>query len=533
MKNERKSYILLFLILVLAFSIRIYRAGDPIGGYHGFNEGNYILIAMNYENGSFLNPTPDGSYIFLETPPFYSYLLYISFKIFGSSIFIARLVSILSSLLSIIGVYLLGNLLFSKKEGLIAAFILSVIPMHVEVGRNIQTDSTYVALLLLALYFYIRSEMDNEKRNKILFGIFFGLSLFTKSFAIFSMLTIFIWETFINKKGIKWIFNKNLILSLIIIVFIISPFYLYQVIKNLSYFISDTTGGALITTKFPDADMLLYLATDAFWAFSPLIAIVLVISVLYSIYLMISPNTKEIYKNGIYLLFIQLGVYLLFYLFVHKHSYYMLMFSPLLAIIGGKFIALIKNRSLLILSLLFIGISGIIFSLTMLCGNKYGYNEFDEFGKYFQSIKGNNTVLITSNNLSSNYIREIQFYSAQTPLYNFDKVKKFENGLLNLPYEKDIYIIQDVNRLEQPAKDKILFNKKDYCLIVFGYCLYQKNSSTHFFINGNYYFLKKGKILDFGIEEISSYPFLGIVKLPKDNNIFQVGTNILVKPKIR
>ena len=85
-------------ILLLAAGLRCAWLDSAVGGFHSFNEAHYTLVAQNFFHGSPLFPTPDGRYLFLETPPLYSYLLHAVFRVTGVSILAGRLVSIASSL---------------------------------------------------------------------------------------------------------------------------------------------------------------------------------------------------------------------------------------------------------------------------------------------------------------------------------------------------------------------------------------------------------------------------------------------------
>src|ERR1700687_3122095 len=168
----------LVAILMLASGLRVWHIDSPVGGFHAFNEGNYLLIARNFLHSSLLFPTPDGTYLFLETPPFYAYSLAGLFVLTGVSVLAARLFSVAASVGLVLSTFLLGRRLFGERAGLLAALIVAVTPVAVLTGRNIQTDSLLLFLLVSSLFFYLRAE-SGSTRDWLCFSLLIGLAIFT------------------------------------------------------------------------------------------------------------------------------------------------------------------------------------------------------------------------------------------------------------------------------------------------------------------------------------------------------------------
>src|SRR5262245_2777803 len=145
--RRRASWAGLAAILLLAAALRCVWLDSSLGGFHCFNEAHYALVARNYYHGSPLFPTPDGRYLFLETPPLYSYMLHAVFRVTGVSVLAGRLLSVASSLALVAAVFFLTRRLFGASAANTAALIVAVSPVAVLTGRNIQTDSTLLAFL--------------------------------------------------------------------------------------------------------------------------------------------------------------------------------------------------------------------------------------------------------------------------------------------------------------------------------------------------------------------------------------------------
>ena len=163
--SPRATRLALAGILLLAAALRVWRIDSPIGGFHGFNEAHYTLIAKNFGNHSLLAPSPDGRDVFLETPPLYPWLLGAVFVTTGPSVVAGRLLSVAVTLALIGATFSLGTALFGAGAGLIAALLVAVAPVSVLTGRNIQTDPLLVLLLVLsALAFWRANEEEAAGR---------------------------------------------------------------------------------------------------------------------------------------------------------------------------------------------------------------------------------------------------------------------------------------------------------------------------------------------------------------------------------
>ena len=190
----------LFVIVAAYIVCRIYIATlSSYGFYHGWNEGYYSLFAKNYFTGSLWEQIayPGGS-PFSAVPPFFSYTLFSSFKVFGISDISARLVSILSEIIAISGVYILAKETYNEKVAQIAALLFLFIPWNVLWFGRVQTDPLMTALMTLAIALYVRAYKNNK--SMLPFGITLGLAIFTKQPALATLPIVFIWSYF---KGFK------------------------------------------------------------------------------------------------------------------------------------------------------------------------------------------------------------------------------------------------------------------------------------------------------------------------------------------
>ncbi len=169
------------------------------GFYHGWNEGYYSLIAKNYFSGSLWEQIAyPGGGPFSSAPPLFSYAIYASFKIFGIADISARLVSILSEIIAILGVYILAKELYDERTADIAAIIFIFIPWNILWFGRAQTDPMMTALMTLAIALYVRAYKNGK--SMLPFGITLGLAVFTKQPALAVLPIVLLWSYF---QGVK------------------------------------------------------------------------------------------------------------------------------------------------------------------------------------------------------------------------------------------------------------------------------------------------------------------------------------------
>ena len=196
----------LIAIVVAYIVVRTYIATlSSYGFYHGWNEGYYSLIAKNYFSGSLWEQIAyPGGEPFSSAPPFFSYAVYASFKVFGIADINARLVSILSEIIAVSGVYILAKELYDERTAEIAAIIFIFIPWNILWFGRAQTDPLMVALMTLAIALYVRAYKNDT--SMLPFGIALGLAVFTKQPGLAALPIVLLWSYFQGVKR-KQIFN--------------------------------------------------------------------------------------------------------------------------------------------------------------------------------------------------------------------------------------------------------------------------------------------------------------------------------------
>jgi len=108
----------------------------------------------------------------------------IIFAIFGVNELTSNILPLLISLSSIILIYGFGKLLFNKRTGLIAAFMLSILPIDIIYATRLNTDFTSAFFIALGVYFFLKAERTKTSLLYIISGLSIGLAYLIKELSI-------------------------------------------------------------------------------------------------------------------------------------------------------------------------------------------------------------------------------------------------------------------------------------------------------------------------------------------------------------
>lgn len=192
---------LLFLIILSAFLIRavyifLLRSQVSNGDEIGYVIYSLRSIFNNFNPGYFLH----GS-VHMHIVTFFYFCFFLVGKILGhftSSLdflmfflnnstpffFISRSVSAIFNLGSIYLTYRIGEYLWDRKTGIIAAFIFSLMPMSLQMARDTSVYSTTVFFILLSVLTFLKLSRSLNFSNIILAALTFGLAISSDYYAL-------------------------------------------------------------------------------------------------------------------------------------------------------------------------------------------------------------------------------------------------------------------------------------------------------------------------------------------------------------
>lgn len=243
-KSKRFFYLLLIGIFAFGFLVRFYKVNNPIADWHSWRQSDTAAVARIYadEGINLLQPryydisriqtgifNPEGLR-FVEFP-IYNGLHALAAKNFDFLSFTlwGRLISISSSLVSAIFLFLLGaRFIGNKWGGLWAAFFFLFLPYNIYFSRVILPEPMAVALGLASLWFFVLYIDKKSRPGLFVAGIFFAASTLIKPFTFFYGVPLFYLAY--RKYGFKGIFKKRELLLFANLAIV--PFFLWRIYIN-------------------------------------------------------------------------------------------------------------------------------------------------------------------------------------------------------------------------------------------------------------------------------------------------------------
>ena len=265
--------LLLIIISILMIFLVALRASDELWNFQNIYKMFNDLTIYNDSN-------------VIITPLFF-YIGHVFFKIFSANIVVFRIYNLIIYFLLFYMMYkILKNLNVCKNLNLlyvIFAFLLmfQVIPA----GANYNTLAILFSLIGLNLY-------ASKKNNNILQGIIAFLVFFTKqNIGIFYILSVLIYELYVDKLSKKYIFNqlKKLFIFLILTCILLIKLYFDN---NLFGFLNYCFGGLL---EFGKSNIALY--TSFYYLLILIATFVLYIIIMYFRNILFKNLKKEFFEN--------------------------------------------------------------------------------------------------------------------------------------------------------------------------------------------------------------------------------------------
>ena len=196
--------------------------------------------------GDWLTPHIFGKPLF-EKPALFYWLVKASFKLFGTNEIAARMPSAIFGAIGLLAVYLLGNLLFSRRVGLIAAVMLGTSVEYVVLARACVTDMVLATLMLLGVLAFFQAHIKGRRHFYLLSAVFFALAVLTKG-PVALMLPGLIFALYFIFTG-DWKNFGNIPIAAMISVFLVvsAPWYIAMYKVHGSAFVDSFFGFQNIT----------------------------------------------------------------------------------------------------------------------------------------------------------------------------------------------------------------------------------------------------------------------------------------------
>ena len=227
------SGILLILIIILSFSLRVYRLSDVPAGFFcdeasiGYN----AYSILHYGTDEYDKPFPFFFQAFGDyKSPIQTYFTVFPIALFGLSEFSVRITSVIFGTLNIFAIYLLSKQLFIKYKynspiALLSSLLLAISPWHIHFSRIAFEMMPFTFFTTLGLYFFLKA----KENSKYLFICTTSFSLALYSYfparifiPLFGLGILCIYYKFFLKH------KKETLLSFFLVLLLLIPFIIHS-----------------------------------------------------------------------------------------------------------------------------------------------------------------------------------------------------------------------------------------------------------------------------------------------------------------
>ena len=177
-RHSWRTYAPLLSIMLLAL---VLRAGCALflTGTIDTEGAEYARIAENLVHGrGYIGIATPGKELMF--PPLFPFLIAALTLVTHDAEYAGRLVSVLLGTLLTVPVYFIGRHLYSRPVALLSATLIACHPLLINFSATLYCETTYVTLLLTAVYWSLRAFQRQNAGSFAAGGLFFGLAYLTR-----------------------------------------------------------------------------------------------------------------------------------------------------------------------------------------------------------------------------------------------------------------------------------------------------------------------------------------------------------------
>jgi len=146
--RQPSMFVVVLVLVGCALPIWCYLGGPPLTDS---SDGRYAMVSAEMAaSDSWLVPTRYGK-PHVTKPPLTYWTEAAAIRVFGKNEFAVRFPSAVAGTLTIIGVFLMGSFVYGRRIGLVAACVLSTVPLFIVVSRLTLTDGLLSAFWFMSL----------------------------------------------------------------------------------------------------------------------------------------------------------------------------------------------------------------------------------------------------------------------------------------------------------------------------------------------------------------------------------------------
>ena len=347
--HDRRLLIALFAVLAAAYGLRALF----YTGFFGSDEVTYLEAAVRILHGDWTPSSYIGAIRYGVQLPMAGLM-----AVFGQNEFAANLWPLSCSLAEIAAVLLIGNALIGFRASLLAATLLSVLPLHVHFAGRLMADPPQALFMTLSFLLFWLGNRKNLPIVFLLAGLSAGVVFWIKEVSTIYLLVLLCYPIVFRCWNWKWLWMLAGFLLMFAanccLMWVLSgdPLYIVHIAANAASEYSSETGRF---SRSPGNDDPMYylgylfVRVYHFWILGYLAIAALGLAWRHR------GSSSGLTPGTAVALWWGLGLIALFSLFpvslhppkfVFKQVNYMLMFAPPLAMLAGMFLSRLRTRTL-------------------------------------------------------------------------------------------------------------------------------------------------------------------------------------------
>lgn len=223
--QKKKTILFLFIITVIGLILRIYNLAKF--GF-GYDEALQLIFIKLFPKAIFF------PYVTIAgTIPIFFRILILGWMNIASNEYFLRFFSVIWAIFSIIGIYKLGEIIFSKRIGILSALILSISPLHIYYSQELTHRSLDIFFAISSSYCFFKFLKYKNRSSSILYVLstLAFIYAYPLNLLIFLIQNIFFFTFYYKDKYLR---RKWIVLQLII--FLLSLYWLIFIILQVFNF---------------------------------------------------------------------------------------------------------------------------------------------------------------------------------------------------------------------------------------------------------------------------------------------------------
>ncbi len=333
----KKNWVFVGIIL-FALIIRIYYFILTNGQVLWWDEAEYMNMAGRWAFGLDYNFGPVRTILF----PIISSLF---LRIVNGEI-LSRLLILILSVASVIGIYYLGKELYNKKVGLLSAFLMSIFYLNLFFTYRLLVDIPSLTFFIFSSFFLYKYFKTNSNKALYLAAVMIAVGTLFKLSTAFILVACLIY--LLITEGLKFLKRKEIWIASLIFLLILTPYLIWGYFEFGGFVLTQASGHVAPESYFAGFNIFknYLISFPTYFSWPLLITFIFGLALMYKLVLyfdLLVKGDKKLKRDLYLLLTFLIPLILISFLIGHNENRYIMTIFPTVFVISSSFIWRIYN----------------------------------------------------------------------------------------------------------------------------------------------------------------------------------------------